>query len=89
VPAVDIEGMSLNAIITRWPQTIRVFVAQRLHCVGCPISDFHLLSDAAREHGQDATELVRATAAAIEGARLRPTAPSRFRRRSTAAGEGP
>lgn len=47
----DLADMSLSEIMARWPETVRVFVALGLHCVGCPIAGFHALSDAAQEHG--------------------------------------
>ena len=47
----DLADMSLFEIMARWPETVRVFVALGLHCVGCPIASFHALSDAAEGHG--------------------------------------
>lgn len=41
-------------VMTRWPATIRVFLDFKLGCVGCPISSFHSVDDACREHGIDA-----------------------------------
>jgi hybrid cluster-associated redox disulfide protein len=35
------------------PHTIRVFLAFRMACVGCPIATFHTVDDACREHGID------------------------------------
>jgi len=35
------------------PQTIRVFLAFKMGCVGCPIACFHTVDDACREHGVD------------------------------------
>lgn len=37
-------------MIARYPETIRVLVARRLHCAGCYISPFHTLTDTAREY---------------------------------------
>lgn len=51
--------MTMDAIMRQWPQTIRVLLHHRLLCVGCPISTFHTVSDACREHGVD-EELLRA-----------------------------
>jgi hybrid cluster-associated redox disulfide protein len=47
----ELDEMTVEAIMTRWPCTIRVFIDRRLHCVGCPIGDFHRIADSAREHG--------------------------------------
>jgi hybrid cluster-associated redox disulfide protein len=79
-----IDSLSLNEIMRIWPRTIRVFIDWHLHCVGCPIADFHRLSDSADEHGYDHDALRTAILLAIED---RPTlpAPPRARRRSAAA----
>jgi hybrid cluster-associated redox disulfide protein len=45
------DDMTVSEIMTRWPQTVRVFLDLRLLCVGCPIGGFHTLVDAAEEHG--------------------------------------
>jgi len=36
--------------MARWPATIGVFVERRMHCVGCPIGQFHTVVEAAAEH---------------------------------------
>lgn len=48
---IDLEELSLNDIMRRWPQTLPVFVELRLHCIGCPIEGFHQLRHSAKEHG--------------------------------------
>ena len=35
------------------PENIRVFLAFRMGCVGCPIACFHTVDDACREHSVD------------------------------------
>ena len=35
------------------PRTIRVFLAYQMGCVGCPLSCFHTVTDACREHRID------------------------------------
>ncbi len=45
-----IEEMSVAEIMRRWPPTIGVFIANDMHCIGCPIAIFHTLADAALEH---------------------------------------
>lgn len=49
--------MPLSEVMARWPQTIRVFIDRRMHCVGCPIAPFHTVVDAAAEHGLDLGDL--------------------------------
>ncbi|MDP1730061.1 MAG: DUF1858 domain-containing protein [Devosia sp.] len=77
---VEISDLVVADIMTQWPETIGVFIAFNLHCIGCPIAVFHTLSDVADEHGTplDALRL------AIEDAiRLSETigGPARARRR--------
>jgi hybrid cluster-associated redox disulfide protein len=45
------------------PQTIRVFLAFRMGCVGCPIACFHTVDDACREHGVDRDSFIKALSA--------------------------
>ena len=44
---------TVDDIMRLWPQTIRVFLDHRMHCVGCPIGTFHSIEDSCREHGVD------------------------------------
>lgn len=44
---------SVDDIMRLWPQTIRVFLDHRMHCVGCPIGTFHSIADSCRAHGVD------------------------------------
>jgi hybrid cluster-associated redox disulfide protein len=46
------------------PATIRVFLDFRMGCVGCPISAFHTVDDACKEHGVDRDEFLAALRAA-------------------------
>ncbi|MHB1110700.1 MAG: DUF1858 domain-containing protein [Devosia sp.] len=51
MPKLDLSDASVGDIMSRYPETIGVFLDFRLHCIGCPISGFHTLADAALEHG--------------------------------------
>lgn len=84
----ELDDLSLHAIMTRWPMTIRVFIDWQLHCVGCPIADLHGIVDSALEHGYRPQELEDALRAAIETG-VSPAAPARSRRQSTAGDAGP
>lgn len=46
----DIFDLSVGEVMARWPATIGVFVDRRMHCVGCPIGQFHTVVEAAAEH---------------------------------------
>jgi hybrid cluster-associated redox disulfide protein len=40
----------VDEVMRREPHTIRVFLAFRMGCVGCPLAGLHTLADACREH---------------------------------------
>jgi hybrid cluster-associated redox disulfide protein len=84
----ELEGMSVQAIMTRWPRTVRVFIDRRFHCVGCPIAGFHRIADTAREHGHPDEELAEALRLAAGASGLSSGPPPRHRR-SAAGGVDP
>jgi len=47
---VDDPDLPLAELMTRWPQTIPVFMRHRMLCVGCLISPFHTIGDACIEY---------------------------------------
>lgn len=50
---IENPDLPLDELMTRWPQTVRVFLRYRLLCVGCLVSPFHTVVDACREHDID------------------------------------
>ena len=64
--------LPVGAIMSRWPATIGVFIARRMHCIGCPVSMFNKLEDAAAEHGLELEELLQAVEAAVDDEAERP-----------------
>lgn len=52
---IDLQDpeLSLQDLMTRWPDTIPVFLKHRMLCVGCVFTRFHTLTDACQEHGLD------------------------------------
>jgi hybrid cluster-associated redox disulfide protein len=50
----------VDDVMSSAPETIRVFLAFRMGCVGCPIGCFHTVDDACREHGIDRDAFLRA-----------------------------
>ncbi|MGB3502869.1 MAG: DUF1858 domain-containing protein [Mesorhizobium sp.] len=50
--AID-EAMTVDEIMRRWPETIRVFIRHRMLCIGCPIGVFHTVKDACDAHDLD------------------------------------
>lgn len=77
------RDMTMDAIMRRWPPTIRVVIRNGMLCVGCPVASFHTVADAAREHGLDEAALRRALEAAARGETDAPapmSSPSGLRR---------
>ena len=80
----DIDELPLEEIMRRWPATLEVFMAWKLRCIGCPIADFHQLSDAAAEHGYALGDLRFAVLLATGDSSIS-VAPAEPRRRSAPA----
>lgn len=53
-PPLTIDpDMTVDEIMRRWPATIRVFIRNRMLCIGCPIGVFHTVKDACDAHRID------------------------------------
>ncbi|WP_367281212.1 DUF1858 domain-containing protein [Sneathiella sp.] len=50
--------MPVDGIMRIWPQSISVFINNRMQCIGCPLATFHTIVDAAREHEIDLDRLL-------------------------------
>jgi hybrid cluster-associated redox disulfide protein len=59
--------MTVDAIMRRWPATIRIFLDFKMRCVGCPIAGFHTLKEACRDHHLTSEQVVAALKAAVDG----------------------
>jgi hybrid cluster-associated redox disulfide protein len=84
-----LDTMTLDSIMTTWPQTVRVFIDWQLHCVGCPIADFHRLADSSQEHGYELDALRQAIQLAIATGGASSASPPARRRRSEADDAAP
>lgn len=80
MPNRDICDTPVSEIMHRWPGTLRGFIDRHLHCIGCPIGDFHTLAEAALEHELSAEDLCLEVTAAI--AEIAKAGRGRARRRS-------
>ena len=45
------SNLLVDDVMRRWPTTIRLFVEQKMYCIGCPITGFHTIEEACRAHG--------------------------------------
>jgi hybrid cluster-associated redox disulfide protein len=59
--------MTVDAIMRRWPATIRIFLDFKMRCVGCPIAGFHTLKEACRDYQLTSEQVLFALKAAVEG----------------------
>lgn len=48
----------VSDLLNDWPQVIPVFVAHRMACVGCSMSGFETIGDAAKNYNIPADELL-------------------------------
>ena len=55
----------VDDVMSRSPQTIKVFIQFRMRCVGCPIACFHTVEDACRQHGVDRETFLKALRASL------------------------
>lgn len=57
--------LSVDEIMRRWPQTIRVFLDRKMRCVGCPVSCLHDLTEVCRAYALDPPVFLQALELAI------------------------
>ncbi len=48
----------VDTFLSRFPQAAAVFVAYRMACAGCLLSEFHTLAEAARIYGLTLSEFL-------------------------------
>ena len=52
-------------VMERWPETVKVFLKQKMHCPGCEMAPFETLEEAAAEYNLQVDFLVEALEVAI------------------------
>lgn len=62
-----IAEMTVEAVVTQWPQTAGVFARRNMACVGCPVSHLYTISEAAGVYQLSPVEFVTELEAAING----------------------
>jgi hybrid cluster-associated redox disulfide protein len=50
--------MTVEQVMSRWPDSVRVFLDFGMDCIGCPIAAFHSVEEASREYGIDGHAVV-------------------------------
>ena len=68
-PAAIDPNMTVDEIMRRWPATIRVFIGNRMLCIGCPIGVFHTVKDACRAHDLDEDHIAQQLLSAMQNDR--------------------
>jgi len=58
----------MDVVMSLHPEVLPVLLASKVHCVGCPLSSFHSVLDAALEHSLDPAELLASLKSAIAAA---------------------
>ena len=52
------KEMAIGEIVSKYPDTITVFMEHGLHCIGCAAAHFENLAQGCEAHGIDADKLV-------------------------------
>ena len=64
------KEMPISKIVQQYPETVRIFFAHGLMCVGCAAARFESLEQGAIAHGIDVDALVEALNDSIEKAEV-------------------
>jgi len=57
--SVLIADMTVEDVLTRWPETADVFGRHNMACVGCPVAPFYTVSEAAVVYKLSCDEFVK------------------------------
>ena len=60
------KTMSIQEVVSKFPETVEVFLKHGLHCIGCAAARFENIEQGALAHGIDADELVKELNEALE-----------------------
>lgn len=52
------KDMTIEEVVTQYPETMVVFMRHGLHCVGCHVSAFENIEEGATAHGINVDALV-------------------------------
>lgn len=54
------KDMSITEVVSKYPQTAKVFMEHGMGCLGCAAAQFENIEQGARAHGVDVDDLVKA-----------------------------
>ena len=57
--AVITKDMAITDVVSKFPETVEIFMKHGLHCVGCAAARFENLEQGANAHGIDVDNLVK------------------------------
>ena len=52
------KDAKISEVVTKHPETIKVFLEEGLHCIGCCAANFESIEQGCSAHGIDADKLV-------------------------------
>jgi len=52
------KEMTIEEVVSQYPETMMVFMRHGLHCVGCHVSAFESIEEGSMAHGIDVDALV-------------------------------
>lgn len=52
-PDINDPDMSLDMLMSIWPETITIFLQHKMLCVGCMVNSFHTIIHACRAYDLD------------------------------------
>ena len=52
------KEMGIGEVVSKFPETINVFLTHGLHCIGCGAAQFENVEQGAQAHGIDVEKLV-------------------------------
>jgi len=50
--------MNINEVVTKYPQTIKVFFNHGMQCIGCYVCEFHSIAESAEQYGVEMEPLL-------------------------------
>lgn len=60
------KDSKLSEVVSKYPETIEVFMKHGLHCIGCAAAQFETIEIGAKAHGMDIKKLLKDLNAAVK-----------------------